>query len=123
VLDDQEQAMKIVNKEIEDIKKNKLRVENEILKKNKEVQINEYYGLYYQSHAYIFKIIVVGCLIIIFILLLKKNYILPEKLAWFFIILVIFVVIILISKKSWNLYWRNESNFNEYDWYFDKSAY
>jgi hypothetical protein len=120
VLKEQTQAMSIVNKELEDIEKNKLKMQNELLKKNKEVQINEYYGLYYQSHAAIFKYIIVGCLIIIFIILLKKNYILPGSLSMALIALIVFIISVLIMKKVWNLYWRNSNNFNEYDWYFEK---
>ena len=122
VLNEQEQAMGIINKEINEMNMNKQKIKNEILKKNKQVQINEYYGLYYQSHAYIFKIIIIGCFCVIFILLLKKNGILPNKIAWGVIIAIVVVVIVMIIKKGWNLYWRDDVNFNEYDWYFAKPS-
>uniref|UniRef100_A0A6C0H6D6 Uncharacterized protein n=1 Tax=viral metagenome TaxID=1070528 RepID=A0A6C0H6D6_9ZZZZ len=123
VLKEQNQAMIIINKELNNIKENKLKIENDILKNNKQIQINQYYGLYYQSHAEVFKIIIYCCLFIIFVLFIKKKGILPSKISIILIIISFLIAIIMIVKKVWNLYWRDDTNFNQYSWIFDKSNY
>lgn len=98
---------------IQDQKNDKLRL----------VQINTYYGKRYNAQASIMRTIVYTC-VIIFVLLLLRNKlgILPSNVFIVLVGLVLTIAIIMVVYKMIDISNRDNMNFDEYNWKFDKNT-
>ena len=96
---------------IEDQKNNKLRL----------VEINTYYGKRYNAHTSIMKTIVLFCIPVIILAFLANMGFLPPKLYMFLVGIIIIICCIIVGYKLIDLSNRDNMNWDEYDWYFDKS--
>jgi hypothetical protein len=95
---------------LEDQKYNKLRL----------VEINTYYGKRYNAHSGLMKTIVIMCIPIIILTILANKGILPSKLYAFLMGLILIIGIILIGKQLIDIGSRDNMNWDEYYWYFNK---
>jgi len=96
---------------LEEQKYNKLRL----------VEINTYYGKQYNAYKDIAKNIVYVCILVLIIVILGKRGILPTNIYITINVLVIGIAAIIIGKQIIKLFNKDNMNFDEYDWYFDKS--
>ena len=96
---------------IEDQKNNKLRL----------VQINTYFGKRYNAHSKLMKTIVILCIPILILSILANNGILPSNIYGLLVIIILVIGCIIISLQLIDISNRSNMNWDEYNWYFDKS--
>jgi len=98
---------------IQDQKNDKLRL----------VQINTYYGKRYNAQTDIMRTIVYTCIIIFIILLLRNKVgILPDMIFLVLVGLVLTIGIVRVVYKIIDISNRDNMNFDEYNWKFDKKT-
>ena len=95
---------------LEDQKYNKLRL----------VEINTYYGKRYNAHSGLMKTIVIMCIPIIILTILINKGILPPKVYAFLMGLILLIGIISIGRQLIDIGSRDNMNWDEYYWYFNK---
>jgi hypothetical protein len=83
------------------------------------VGINTYYDKQYEARIKIMKFIVLICFIIIFLTLLLKLGWLPQELVTVLVVVTLFGGIFYIIYLSYDMYQRNDINFDEYDFPID----
>ena len=111
VLENELNETKIRMNLLEEQKYNKLRL----------VEINTYYGKKYNTNTKIMQTIVLMCIPIFILTVLANNGILPPTLYAFITGIIIIIGIIMIGYQILDLSNRDNMNWDEYDWYFDKS--
>jgi hypothetical protein len=96
---------------IEDQKYNKLRL----------VEINTYFGKRYNAHSGLMKTIIFICIPVIILAVLANRGILPSNIYRLFIGIILVVGVVLIALQLIDISNRDNMNWDEYNWYFDKS--
>jgi hypothetical protein len=90
--------------------------------KNRMALINTYYGKKYQAHTGVMKIVILICVpLLILAIIGKKGYIganITRPLA----IAVTVIGGMFLAHRIWDLSWRNNMNYDEYNWYFDPES-
>jgi hypothetical protein len=114
-------ALDIVENELNEAKLRTQQLENEKYNKLRLVEINTYYGKRFDAHKEIVKVIVYVCIFMLITIILGKKEILPRNIYIVLNGMIIVIGIIVIGKKMIDLSNRDNMNFDEYDWYFDKS--
>ena len=110
ILENELNQSKIKLNLVEDQKYNKLRL----------VEINTYYGKRYNAHSGLMKTIVIICIPIIILTILANKQILPPKLYAFLMGIVLLIGIMSIGKQLIDIGSRDNMNWDEYYWYFNK---
>ena len=113
-------AIDIVENELNEAKGRAKALENQKYDKLRLVEINTYYGKRFSAHKEIVKIIVYICIFMLITIILGKKEILPRNIYITLNGMIIVIGIIVIGKKIIDLSNRDNMNFDEYDWYFDK---
>jgi hypothetical protein len=88
--------------------------------KVKLVQINTYYGKYYNARKQIMVTIVLICLPVLILTILGNMGILPSNLYALLIMIIIIIGSISIGYQIIDLSNRDNMNFDEYNWKFNK---
>lgn len=83
------------------------------------VGINTYYDKQYEARVKIMKFIVLVCFVIIFLILLLKLGWLPQELVTVLVVVALFGGIFYTIYLSYDMYQRNDINFDEYDFKID----
>uniref|UniRef100_A0A6C0F8F7 Uncharacterized protein n=1 Tax=viral metagenome TaxID=1070528 RepID=A0A6C0F8F7_9ZZZZ len=120
-LQEQSQAVNIVEQELNESKKKLQLLEDEKYNKLRLVEINTYYGKTYNAHAAIMKIVVAVCVPVLILAILSNNQIIPR--IWYGLLSAIIIIfgVVLIGYILLNLYNRSNTNFDEYEWKFNSS--
>ena len=121
-LDKQIFALEIVENELNEAKLRQQELEIDKYNKLRLVEINTYYGKRFAAHKEIVKVVIYVCIFMLIIIILGKKGILPRNIYILLNGSVIVVGIIVIGKKLIDLSNRDNMNFDEYEWYFDKST-
>ena len=118
-LQEQSQAVNIVEQELNESKKKLQLLEDEKFNKLRLVEINTYYGKSYHANTAVMKIVVAVCIPVLILSLLSNNQIIPR--IWYGLLSSIIIItgIILIGYILINLSNRSNSNFDEYNWKFN----
>jgi len=111
ILENQLNEAKIRLNLIEDQKMNKLRL----------VQINTYFGDRYNAHSKLMKTIVFICIPVIILAVLANKGILPPNIYRLLVVIILVAGAIIIGLQLVDMSNRDDMNWNEYNWYFDKS--
>ena len=111
ILENELNQSKIRLNALQDEKANKLRL----------VEINTYYGKRYNAHTKLMKIIVITCIPVIILSVLANIGILPSNLYVFLTGIVIVIGGVFIGLELIDFSNRDNMNWDEYNWYFDKS--
>ena len=114
-------AIDIIENELNEAKKRLNVVEDEKNNTLRLVEFNTYYGKKYNSHTRIMKTIVIFCIPIIILAYLANIGFLPSKLYMFLVGIVIIICVIIIGYQIIDLSNRDNMNWDEYNWYFDRS--
>jgi hypothetical protein len=114
-------AIDIIENELNEAKKRLNELENEKISKLRLVEINTYYGKQYNAHANIMKTIVLFCIPIILLAVLANSGILPPTIYAFLTGLIIVIALFIIGYKLVDISNRDNMNWDEYNWYFNKS--
>jgi hypothetical protein len=120
-LQEQSQAVNIVEQELNESKKQLQLLEDEKYNKLRLVEINTYYGKTYNAHAAIMKIVVAVCIPVLILALLSNNEIIPR--IWYGLLssIIIIIGVVLIGYILLSLYNRSNTNFDEYEWKFNSA--
>jgi hypothetical protein len=113
-------AIDIVENELTEAKGRAKALENQKYDKLRLVEINTYYGKRFSAHKEIVKVIVYICIFMLITIILGKKEILPRNIYITLNGMIIVIGIIVIGKKIIDLSNRDNMNFDEYDWYFNK---
>jgi len=120
-LQEQMLAIDIVENELNVAKRRLNLLEDEKYNKLRLVEINTYYGKQYNAYKDVAKNIVYLCILVLIIVILGKKGILPPNIYVTLNGLVIVVGVVIIGKQIIKLSNKDNMNFDEYDWYFNKS--
>ena len=101
----------------------RIREENIIIKnnKNRQVQLNTYYGKRFMAQTGVLRIFIYTCIPILFLLILTKSELFPTYIAGILIIITILIGAIFIYLGIEDINKRDKVNFDEYAWEFDPS--
>lgn len=101
----------------------RIRQENIIIKnnKNRQVQLNTYYGKRFMAQTGVLRIFIYTCIPILFLLILTKSELFPTYIAGILIIITILIGAIFIYLGIEDINKRDKVNFDEYAWEFDPS--
>ena len=118
---EQQFAIDIIEDQMNETKKKMKALQDEKYNKLKLVEINTYYGKRYSSHTKLMQMIVLTIIPVLILAILQSKGILPSAV---FAILTSFIIMI----GGYNIWWklvdlsnRDNMDFDEYNWYFDKS--
>jgi hypothetical protein len=95
---------------LEEQKNNKIRL----------VEINTYYGKQYNAHKEIMQIIVFMCIPILILTVLANKGFIPSKLNIIITGIIIIFGLTVIGYKIIDISNRDNINYDEYNWYFNK---
>jgi len=94
------------------IKDNKMRM----------VEINTYYGKQYRFQSGLMKLSIMVGVILLVLAILRKKSLIPESIANILLGIVFAVGGFLIIRRILDIMWRDNMNFDAYDWGFDPDA-
>lgn len=120
-LGEQMYAINIVENELNEAKKRLNELENQRNDKLRLVQINTYYGKKYAAYKNIMKIVVYACIPLILLGYLGNKGLIPSNFNMFLMAIIIFIVILMIGREMVDVSSRDNMNFDEYEWAFDKN--
>jgi hypothetical protein len=111
VVEQQLNNNKIMLNALDAQKRNKLRL----------IEINTYYGKRFNSYKNLMKIIFIFCLPILILTAIYSYDLLPPKLYAFLVGIIIIIAIFVIGYQIIDISNRDNMNWDEYNWYFNKS--
>jgi len=121
-LAEQMYAINIVENELNESKQKLNELINQKNDKLRLVQINTYYGKKYAAYKNIMKIIVYACIPLIVLGMLGNRGLIPSNLNALLMGIIIVIALFMIGGHMLDLSNRDNMNFDEYDWAFDKNA-
>ena len=121
LLADQMAAIKLVEQQLDKMKQS---VRVAAIEKNNQVrlaEINTYYGKQYSAHSKLMIIIILVCIPIILVSALgNRGWLSPNVVNIIMSIVLVLGGVCFVYKLS-DLYNRDNMNYDEYDWYFNKN--
>lgn len=119
----QEQAIYIVENELNEAKRRLALIEEDKNNKLRLVEINTYYGDRYADYAEMMKTIVIVCIPIIVLAYLAKLGFLPPSIYNILLIISVVFIAIYMGWKILYLNFHDEMNYQEYNWTVNTSKY
>tara|TARA_Y100000766_G_C18406225_1_gene365104 strand:- start:3 stop:548 length:546 start_codon:yes stop_codon:yes gene_type:complete len=83
------------------------------------VEINTYYSKKYKAYGDLMKVIIMICIPILILSILSNKNIIPSSIARGVSIFIILIASVYIITQMYDLYIRNNMNYDEYDFSFD----
>lgn len=120
-LNDQMVSIDVIENELNDSKRRLNLLQQEKNNKIRLVGINTYYGKQYNAHKDIMKIVVYVCIPVLLLTILANRGIIPAQLNALISGIIIIIGVILVGYQIIDLSNRDNMNFDEYNWYFDKN--
>ena len=115
-------AVNILEDELNNAKRRMGLIDEQTNNKQRLVEINTYYGKRYSAHSKLMKTIVFICIPIIILAVLANKGILPAKIYMILSLIILVIGCILLGLQLIDISNRDDMNWDEYDWYFDKSS-
>lgn len=119
-MNDQMVSVDVIENELNDSKRRLNLLEAQKNNKIRLVEINTYYGKQYNAHKQIMQIIVLICIPVLILTVLASKGILPPRITSMLTGIIIIIGIYIIGAKIIDLSNRDNLNFDEYNWYFNK---
>jgi|688.fasta_scaffold10861_10 hypothetical protein len=113
-------SVDIIENELNDSKRRLNLLESQKNNKMRLVEINTFYGKQYDAHKEIMKIVVFICIPVLILTVLANKGILPPRINSLLIGIIIIIGLIIIGSKIIDISNRDNMNFDEYNWYFNK---
>ena len=120
-LTEQTAAIGVIEDELNQAKKRLRELEQEKNNKIRLVEINNYYSQQYEEYSNLMKLVIFILIPIILLTLLKQTGLLPYNWYYIFVAIVLVIGAIFSLRLVWSIANRDTMNYQEYDWYFDKS--
>ena len=121
ILNDQMVSIDVIENELNDSKRRLNLLESNKIDKLRLVEINTYYGKQYDAHKEIMQIVVIICIPVLILTILASKEIIPSRLNVLLSGIIIIIGAFIIGAKVIDLSNRDNMNYDEYNWYFDKS--
>jgi hypothetical protein len=119
-LNDQMVSIDVIENELNDSKRRLNLLEADKIDKLRLVEINTYYGKQYDAHKQIMKIVVIICIPVLILTILASKEIIPSRLNVLLSGIIIIIGAFIIGAKVIDLSNRDNMNYDEYNWYFNK---
>jgi len=119
-LDQQTNALRIVEEQMNDAKRKLDYVNEQKLNKMRQVEINNYYSSWYDERIQLLKIIVILIVVMLILYILKNKNILPESVFSIIFIFSILAALYFIIPLILSMINRSNMNYSEYDWAFNE---
>jgi len=113
-------SVDVIENELNDSKRRLNLLESQKNNKIRLVEINTFYGKQYNAHKEIMQIIVVICIPVLILTVLASKGIIPPKINTLLTGIIIIIGVYIIGAKIIDLSNRDNINFDEYNWYFNK---
>ena len=113
-------SVDVIENELNDSKRRLNLLEAQKNNKIRLVEINTFYGKQYDAHKQIMQIVVIICIPVLIITVLANKGLLPTKLSSLLTGIIIIIGLFIIGAKIIDLSNRDNMNFDEYNWYFNK---
>jgi hypothetical protein len=114
-------AIDILENQLNESKKKLNIIEDQKSNKQRLVEINTYFGKRYNAHSNLMKIIVFICIPVIILTVLANKGILPLNIYRLLTVIILVIGVILIGLQLIDISYRDDMNWDEYEWYFDKN--
>ena len=113
-------SVDVIENELNDSKRRLNLLEAQKNNKIRLVEINTFYGKQYDAHKQIMQIVVIVCIPVLILSVLANKGIIPPKLNALIIGIIIIIGLFIIGAKIIDLSNRDNMNYDEYNWYFNK---
>jgi hypothetical protein len=121
-LDQSMAAVNILEDELNNAKRRMGLIDEQTNNKQRLVEINTYYGKRYSAHSKLMKTIVFICIPIIILAVLANKGILPAKIYMILSGIILVIGCVLLGLQLIDISNRDDMNWDEYDWHFNKSG-
>lgn len=111
----------MIKQELNDLKEETKQYKDNLSEKQKKTQINTYYLKRYQNLIQLTQTLCIYIFVIIIVMVLHVNELLGDNIKIGIMGIIIAVAIIHLGKKIVDFYFRNNMNFDEYDWPFNSN--
>ena len=98
------------------------KIDQQNIDKMRNIEINTYYDKAYKEYINILKIIIFACVIIVPIVIANKNSLLPSSITNFLVVSIITLTISYIIYKFYDIYMRDNRDFDKISIPYDKEA-
>ena len=119
---DQMTVVGVVENELNNAKVNLNKLEEAKNNKMRMVEINTYYGQRYQAHTGVMKLVIMITIPLLILAILNKKQLIPSNIANLLTIIILLVGGFLFIRRIYDLYSRDNMNYDEYDWKFNPAA-
>ncbi len=89
---------------------------------NRMNEINTYYSELHNDYIDILKLISILSVSLLFLFVIKKKMLLPRLITNTGIIIVVILIGIFIIRKIWDISWRSNMDYSQYNWFFDAES-
>ena len=113
-------SVDVIENELNDSKRRLNLLQAQKNNKIRLVEINTFYGKQYDAHKQIMQIVAIICIPVLILTVLANKGIIPPKLNTLMVGIIIIIGLFIIGAKIIDLSNRDNMNFDEYDWYFNK---
>jgi hypothetical protein len=98
------------------------KIDQQNIDKQRKIEINTYYDKAYKEYINILKVIIFACVILVPIIIANKNSMLPNSITNILLVVIIFLTIIYISSKFFDIYMRDNKDFDKIRIPYDREA-
>jgi hypothetical protein len=112
-------TIKVIEGELNNSKQIMNSLKREKQDKLRMVEINTYYGQRYEAHINIIKFIIMVCIPVLLITVLNKKNFISSNIANIIMSIVIGIACIILFYKVYDLMFRDNMNYSQYQWKFD----
>ena len=121
-LEQQTKALLITETELNEAKKRLEYVSNQTTEKFRQVEINNYYTGWYSERTTLMKIVFFTILVVLILVILQKRNILPNGVISILSVILVLVSLYFIIPLTVSILMRNNMNYDEYNFAFDKNS-
>jgi hypothetical protein len=118
----QANALSIINNETIDANNQMAYINSQKINKMRQVEINNYYAGWYQEQTKLLTYLVYYVLIFTLLFFLKRRNILSSEIFGPIVVFVTIIFLFFIIPIILSIFRRDNMNYSEYDWGFDKST-
>ena len=118
---DQITVVGVVENELNNAKSNLNNLQDAKNNKMRMVEINTYYGQRYQAHTSVMKLIIMITIPLLILAILRKKQLIPSSIASGLTTIILIIGGFLFIRRVYDLYTRDNMNYDEYNWKFDPS--
>ena len=112
----------LAEKELNQLKKSVNNNDNHLGNKMRMVEINTYYSKKYKAYATVVYLMIIFTLPILVLSILRKRSLIPNMIADLLIAIILVLGGYLVIQKLYDIMWRNNMNFDEYNWWYNINA-